>query len=189
MPKPTLQIVVASTREVRVGEAVARWVDEVARERDLFDVELVDLAAVGLPLFDEPNHPRLGQYVHEHTRAWSATVARADAFVFVMPEYNHSFNAALKNAIDHLFVEWQHKPVGLVSYGGAAGGARAVAMLKPVLSVLKMIPITEGVLIPFVHRSVVDGVFQASDFHRTAAVAMLDQVARMVEVLSPLRTE
>lgn len=188
MARPTLQILVASTREVRVGMAVARWVDEVARARHLFDVELVDLADVALPLFDEPNHPRLGQYVHEHTKAWSATVARADAFVFVMPEYNHSFNAALKNAIDHLFIEWQHKPVGLVSYGGAAGGARAVAMLKPVLSVLKMIPITEGVLIPFVHRVVIDGVFQPTDFNRTAAEAMLDQLAPMVEILRPLRT-
>jgi NAD(P)H-dependent FMN reductase len=100
--RPVLQVVAASTRPGRRGLAVARWVTRLAEAHGGFDVELVDLVEVGLPVFDEPHHPRLQQYVHQHTKDWSATVSRADAFVFVTPEYNHSFPGALKNALDFL---------------------------------------------------------------------------------------
>jgi hypothetical protein len=80
----------------------------------------IDLAEVGLPLLDEPNHPRLQQYSHQHTKDWSAAVSRADAFVLVTPEYNHSFPASLKNALDHLVRDRADKPAGIVSYGGVS---------------------------------------------------------------------
>lgn len=96
MPKPTLQIVIASTRPGRVGLPVAEWFRDIAERDGRFVVEIVDLAQVNLPFMDEPNHPRLRQYLHRHTKDWSATVDRADAFVFVMPEYNYGFNAPLK---------------------------------------------------------------------------------------------
>jgi NAD(P)H-dependent FMN reductase len=188
MTRPMLQVLIASTRPGRIGEPIARWVHGLAVEHGAFEVELVDLAEVALPLFDEPKHPILGQYENEHTKAWSAIVARADAFVFVMPEYNHGVNAALKNALDYLHAEWQHKPVGLVSYGGQSGGARAVAMLKPVLSVLRMVALVEGVLLSFPHGAIADGTFTADDRQTRSGGAMFDQLARMVEVLAPLRT-
>jgi len=187
MSRPILQVVVGSTRPERIGLPVARWIEGRAAEHGAFAVELVDLAEVALPLFDEPHHPRLGQYVHQHTRDWSATVSRGDAFVFVVPEYNHSFNAAIKNALDYLAVEWRYKPVGFVSYGGVAGGTRAVAMLKPVVAVLKMVPVVEAVPLPFVHRQVVDGVFQDDDRLRAAASAMFDELSRVAAALAPLR--
>ena len=95
---PLLQVFVVSTRKARSGPAVAQWFLERARQSKKFDVELVDLQAVNLPLLDEPNHPRLRQYQHAHTKAWSATVSRADAFVFVTPEYNFSAPPSLINA-------------------------------------------------------------------------------------------
>src|SRR5271167_1407231 len=98
MSTPKLQVIIASTRPSRVGPKVADWFYAEAVEHTGFDVELVDLAAVNLPLLDEPHHPRLRRYEHQHTRDWSASIERGDAFAFVMPEYNHSFNAALKNA-------------------------------------------------------------------------------------------
>ena len=107
MSRPILQIVIGSTRPGRVGLPVAEWFDEAAVSHGGFDVEVVDLADVGLPFFDEPRHPRSGQYDHEHTKRWSAIVDRADAFVFVVPEYNHGFNAEIKNALDFLHREWQ----------------------------------------------------------------------------------
>jgi hypothetical protein len=116
---PTLQIIIASTRPGRVGLPVARWFESRARTHGGLDVEVVDLAEIDLPFVDEPNHPRLRQYTQQHTKDWSAKVDAADAFVFVMPEYNYGFNAPLKNAIDYLHQEWLYKPVGLVSYGGA----------------------------------------------------------------------
>jgi NAD(P)H-dependent FMN reductase len=182
--RPVLAVVVGSTRPGRVGLPVARWVHDQAEVHGAFDTELVDLAEVALPLLDEPNHPRLGHYQHEHTHAWSATVGRADAFVFVTPEYNHGYPASLKNAIDYLYAEWRDKPVGFVSYGGVAGGTRAVAQLKTVVSPLKMVPVPEGVIVPFVHKMMTDGRFQPGDVQERSATAMLDELARTTARLS-----
>lgn len=188
--RPRLLIIIASTRPGRVGLPVGQWVSGRAEGHGDFEVEVADLAAIALPMMDEPNHPRLRQYEHRHTKAWSARVEVADAFVFVMPEYNHGFTAPLKNAIDFLVHEWAHKPVGLVSYGGVAGGTRAVQMLKPVLTVLKLVPVPEGVIIPFVqgHLSV-DRTFQANEAMDAAAIAMLDALGHWVSVLRPLRDQ
>src|ERR1700722_1138798 len=117
---PKLMIVIASTRPGRVGLPVGEWFHGRAREHAGFDVAMVDLAELELPLLDEASHPRLRQYTKQHTREWSAMVDDADAFVFVTSEYNHGYPAALKNAIDYLHHEWQYKPVGFVSYGGVA---------------------------------------------------------------------
>jgi NAD(P)H-dependent FMN reductase len=188
MNKPTLQIIVASTRPGRVGLPVAEWLRDRALEHGAFDVEVVDLAEVNLPFLDEPNHPRFRQYTHQHTKDWSATIDRADAFVFVMPEYNYGFNAPLKNAIDYLHYEWQYKPVGFVSYGGVSAGTRAVQMIKQVVTTLKMVPLSEAVSIPFVQQFIdEDGAVQANEVMETSATAMLDELARWAGALQPLR--
>jgi NAD(P)H-dependent FMN reductase len=190
VPKPLLQVVIGSTRPGRVGPAVAEWFARRAREHDGFDVEVVDLAEVNLPLLDEPNHPRLRQYVHEHTKAWSRTVERGDAFVFVHPEYNYGVNAALKNAIDYLHFEWQYKPVGFVSYGGVSGGLRAAQMLKQSATALKMVPVNDTVMAPFVSNSIdSDGVFQASELHDKSAHLLLDELGALAGALKSLRAD
>jgi L-histidine N-alpha-methyltransferase len=187
--QPILQIVIASTRPGRVGAPVAEWFTDRARAHGSFEVEVVDLAVVNLPMMDEPNHPRMRRYTHEHTKAWSATVERADAFVFVTPEYNYGFNAPLKNAIDYLHLEWQYKPVGFVSYGGVAAGTRAVQMLKQVVTTLRMTPVFEAVSIPFVAQFIDDeGVLQPNEVMDTAATQMLDELLRVEQALRPLRT-
>lgn len=175
-----LLVVIASTRPGRVGSAVGEWVVDRARAHGdgLFDVQVADLAEIGLPLLDEPHHPRLARYEHEHTRAWSATVAAADAFVFVMPEYNHSFSAPLKNALDYLVVEWEGKTVGLVSYGGLSGGTRAVVALQPVLANLALGGVRSNVEIAWVGELVDDGVFVPTERHERALAAQLDELAR-----------
>jgi NAD(P)H-dependent FMN reductase len=135
--KPVLRVIIGSTRPGRIGPSVAEWIIERAREHGGFDVEVTDLAELNLPMYDEPNHPRLKKYVHQHTKDWSALVEGSDAFIFVVPEYNYGFNAATKNAIDYVFNEWAHKAAGIVSYGGVAAGTRATQMLKQVFSALK----------------------------------------------------
>lgn len=184
---PKLEIVIASTRPGRVGLPVAQWVEGRAREHGGFEVELIDLLEVALPFFDEPSHPRLREYTKQHTRDWSATIDSADAFVFVMPEYNYGFTAPLKNAIDFLHHEWRHKPVGLVSYGGVAAGTRAAQMLKLVLTTLKMWPLPEAVSIPFVQQFLDEGELRANETMEQAASAMLDEMLAMTEALAPLR--
>jgi len=187
---PVLQIIVASTRPGRVGLPVARWVESEARAHNGFDdIELVDLAELDLPFMNEPHHPRLGQYVHQHTRDWSNKVAEADAFVFVMPEYNYGYNAELKNAIDYLYNEWQYKPVGLASYGGVSAGTRAAQMIKQVVTTLKMVPLNEAISIPFVHDFLDDSkTIVPNDVMREAATLMLDELVRVEAALRPLRT-
>jgi NAD(P)H-dependent FMN reductase len=189
VPRPVLQIISASTRPGRRGIAVARWVRQLAEQHGGFDVELVDLAEVDLPVFDEPHHPRLQQYTHQHTRDWSATVARADAFVFVTPEYNHSFPAGLKNALDYLSREWADKPAGLVSYGGVSAGLRAATALKPVLAALRMVPVVEAVSVPFFTQFLTDeDEFLPNSELEGGGKAMLDEILRLASVLGQLRT-
>ena len=188
MSKPTLQIIIGSTRPGRVGPAVAAWFRDRAVADGRFDAELIDLAEVGLPLLDEPAHPRLQQYTHQHTKDWSATISRGDAYVFVTPEYNYGFTAATKNALDYLHHEWQHKPVGFVSYGGVAAGTRAVQMLKQVVTTLRMVPVFDSVNIPFVQQFLdPSGVFQPNDVLEEAATTMLGELARVSGALSSLR--
>ena len=187
---PKLQVIIASTRPGRAGQPIAEWFYEQAVAHHGFEVELVDLAARKLPLMDEPHHPRLRKYTHQHTRDWSAKVDAADAFVFVMPEYNYGFTAPLKNAIDYLHQEWAYKPVGFVSYGGVAAGTRAVQMLKQVVTTLKMTPLTEAVAIPFFFQLLdEEGRLQATEIMEQAASAMLGELQRMERALRPLRQE
>ncbi len=183
---PHLQIVIASTRPGRVGERFGQWFADEARRHGVFDVEVVDLAEVALPFLDEPNHPKFGRYVHDHTKAWSATVSRADAFVFVAPEYNHGYNAVLKNALDFLHHEWADKPAGFVSYGGVAAGTRMVQALKPVLVSLRMVPVVESVNIPFQQQfHAPDGGVAPNQIMVESARAMLDELLRVTKLVRP----
>src|SRR5690242_19682950 len=119
---PTLSVLITSTRPGRVGLPVARWFIARAEAHGGFTVRVDDLAEIRLPFLDEPRHPRLRQYEHQHTRDWSARVDAADAFAIVTPEYNSGLPATLKNALDFLNQEWRYKPVGFVSYGGVSAG-------------------------------------------------------------------
>jgi NAD(P)H-dependent FMN reductase len=185
----TLQIIVGSTRPGRIGLPIAEWFAAAAKDHDSgFDVELVDLAEHDLPLMDEPNHPRLHQYTKEHTKRWSATIERGDAYVFVHPEYNYSFNAALKNAIDYLHAEWADKPVSFVSYGGISAGLRATQALKQVVTTLRMVPVFEAVPIPQASKYLDDeGVFVPNEMIAASVGPLVKELARLHGALAPLR--
>lgn len=186
---PHLQVITASTRPARKGAAVAEWFVGQARSHGGFDVEPVDLAEVDLPLFDEPKHPKLGDYAHAHTRDWSEIVQRADAFVVVTPEYDHGPPASLINALQFLVKEWAYKPLGFVSYGGVAAGGRAANTIKMTVTTLKMMPIPESVAIPFFAQHLDDsGTFAPPEVQEKAAVTMLDELLRWTEALRPLRS-
>ncbi|MBB3181756.1 NADPH-dependent FMN reductase [Variovorax sp. Sphag1AA] len=188
MTQPILHTLICSTRPGRVGPGVAEWAHAAAVAHGGFDARLVDLASFGLPVFDEPEHPRLGRYVHEHTKAWSASVNAADAFLFVLPEYNYGPPGALINALNYLVREWQYKAVGFVSYGGVSGGMRSVQVTKGLLTTLKMVPMLEAVAIPFVAQQLqAEGGIAANAVHGAAATAMLDELLRWTKALQGLR--
>lgn len=184
----TLQVVIASTRPGRVGPVVADWFVRRAEEHGGLEVRVTDLAELNLPFVDEPKHPKLRDYQHEHTRNWSATVDAADAFVFVTPEYNYTFPATLKNAIDFLHAEWAYKPVGFVSYGGVSGGLRSVQSLKPVVTTLAMFPLPMSVTLPFVANSITDGELAPGELAEGSAKAMLDELVRVSAAFAALRS-
>jgi NAD(P)H-dependent FMN reductase len=183
-----LNIIIGSTRPGRKGPSVAQWFHEFALSHGGFDPVLVDLADFALPVYDEPKHPRFQDYVHDHTRAWSASVASADAYVFVTPEYNYFAAPALINALDYVSVEWSYKPAGIVSYGGVSGGLRSAQTLKLLLTSLKVMPIPEGVPVPTFARLIdEDGVFRPNDLITTGAKTMLDELSRWTDALKPMR--
>jgi NAD(P)H-dependent FMN reductase len=185
---PKLYVIAVSTRPGRVGFPLSTWIFERAQAHGGFDAELVDLKEERLPLFDETAHPRLRQYEHEHTQRWSAKIDAADAFVFVTPEYDHGTPPSLINALIYLVHEWAHKPVGFVSYGGPAGGTRAVQMVKPMMAALKMVVLLESVSAPlFANRIDAKGVFNANELEEAAARVMLDALLEWTRALSVLR--
>jgi NAD(P)H-dependent FMN reductase len=170
-----------------VGLPVSQWVHGVADTVDGFDVDFVDLAELALPFMDEPHHPFAGKYTKQHTIDWSKRVDAADAFIFVTPEYNHSYSPALKNAIDFLAKEWSNKAVTVVSYGGTSAGTRAAMALDPVLTTVRLIKTATAVEMTGVGARIVDGVFEPSERESKALNAALAELVALSEVLAPLR--
>lgn len=185
---PKLLVIIGSTRPGRAGLPIAEWFIDRAKQQGGFEVEVADLAEIRLPLLDEPDHPRLRRYTHQHTKDWSDRVEGADAVVIVTPEYNYGYPASVKNAIDYLHDEWKDKAVGFVSYGGVAAGTRAVQQLKQVVTTLKMVPVFESVNIPF-HATFIDGEgrLQANEVMDKAADDMVNELLRLDGALSSLR--
>ena len=132
-----IAIIVGSTRPGRKAKDVADWVLEKAAGRPAADYELVDLLDWPLPMLSEPFPPSFGASPNEVTNKWAAKIAEYDGYVFVTPEYNRSTSAVLKNAIDHVYTEWNNKSVGFVSYG-SVGGARAVEHLRGMAGELQL---------------------------------------------------
>lgn len=184
-----LQVFLTSTRPGRAGESITQWFIEHARAHGRFDVTLVDLKEVALPLMDEPKHPRLRQYEHEHTKRWSARVEEADAFVFVLPEYNYCMPPAFVNALDYLQHEWAYKAAGIVSYGGVSAGLRSAQQARQLITALRMMPLPDAVSIPMFQQFMDDERhFKGNDVLTKSIGTMLDELERWTGALAPLRS-
>jgi NAD(P)H-dependent FMN reductase len=179
-------IITGSTRPNRKSPDVARWVLDLATARADAEYELVDIKDFELPLLDEPAPPSMGNYKQPHTQRWAAKIASLDAFVFVSPEYNHGITGALKNAIDFLFAEWNHKAAGFVSYG-SAGGARAVEQLRLVLAEVHVATVRAQVLLSLATDFEKYTTFKPDPRHEKAVATLLDQVIAWGGALKPLR--
>ncbi|HET6985322.1 MAG TPA: NAD(P)H-dependent oxidoreductase [Kribbella sp.] len=179
-------IILGSTRPGRNGEAVAKWVMDIAKQRDDAEFELVDLLDYKLPHLDETLLPSMGVYEQPHTKAWAEKIASFDGFVFVTPEYNHSTSAALKNAIDFLYKEWNNKAAGFVSYGGV-GGTRAVEHLRLVMAELQVADVRAQVALSLVTDFKNYSELAPAAFHVPEVNKVLDQVVAWSEALAHLR--
>lgn len=185
-----LKIISSTVRPGRKGSVVAAWITKLAKQNQNFNVELLDLGEINLPMMDEPNHPVLKKYQHEHTKQWSAKIDQADAFIFVTAEYDHNYPAPLRNALEYLSSEWSYKAAGIVSYGGVSAGTRAMNCLKADLSSFRIVPLMEAVNFPFFQQNINDeDEFEANEISHKAAQAMLTQLLRWTKGLKAIRED
>ena len=186
-----LKIISATVRPGRKGPVIARWVEDAARSHGAFEVEVLDLGEINLPLMNEAVHPIMRQYEHDHTKQWSAKIEEADAFIFVTSEYDYSYPASLKNALEYLVHEWAYKPAAIVSYSaGAFAGVRAVMSLKSDLLSLKTISLGEMVNIPFVHQFInEENQFVADEKLIAASAQMLNQLTRWTKGMKLIKED
>lgn len=145
MPKdPHIGVIVGSTRQGRFSDRPAQWIHDIASQRSDLSVELIDLRDYPLPMFDEPMSPAWGPPASPEAQRWAAKLATLDGLIVVTPEYNHGYAGVLKNALDHAYAEFIHKPIGFVGYGGV-GAARAIEQLRLVSIELQMAPVRNAV--------------------------------------------
>lgn len=179
-------IIVGSTRPGRKAAAVAKWVHDILKGRQDAEFEIVDIEDFKLPLLDEPVPPTMHQYRNAHTKTWSEKIASFDAYIFVTPEYNHATSAALKNAIDFLFHEWNNKAAGFVGYGGA-GGVRAVENLRLVMGEIKVADVRAQVALSMWTDFENFTTFKPHEGHDKAVHLMADEVIAWGGALKTLR--
>jgi NAD(P)H-dependent FMN reductase len=167
---------------------VAKWVYGIAQKRSDAQFEVVDIADFNLPLLDEPIPPSMAQYSKPHTKAWAAKVASFDGYVFVTPEYNHGPSAALKNAIDFVYAEWNNKAAGFVSYG-SAGGARAVEQLRLVMGEIQVADVRAQVMLSLFTDFENFTTFKPDPRHEQGVTTMLNQLIPWSEAMKTLRNK
>jgi NAD(P)H-dependent FMN reductase len=159
-------VIVGSTRQGRAGGRIGEWFAGRARGRADIAVEVVDLAEFAFPeRYPEEPTPEIVEFTE--------AVARAEAFVVVTPEYNRSFPASLKQAIDYAYEEWYAKPVGFVSYGSRSNGLYAVEALRCVFAELHTVTMRDGVSFDLL----ADGGGTETDEAARAATVLLDELA------------
>lgn len=142
--KPTIAVIIGSTRPARFADKPAQWILKQAKARQDMDVELVDLRDHPMPFFDELSTNLYVPSQNPDAIRWQKTVAKYDGFIFVVPEYNHSLPGVLKNALDQAYNEWNRKPFTAVGYGGV-GAARSIEHLRGVGIQLQMVSTTAAV--------------------------------------------
>jgi NAD(P)H-dependent FMN reductase len=171
-------VILASTREGRRGEGFARWIHALLWERKGVKLELLDLRDWRLPNYDHAAMPTVAEksYTDPTARGWVERIGALDGYVIVTPEYNHGYPGGLKNAMDHAYTAWANKPVAFVSYGGTAGGARAVEQLRLVAIELRMVPIRDEVNVRLIGLSLDAQGRPTEEFYAKRAAAMIDTV-------------
>lgn len=184
-----IKIIIGSRRPGRFGPQPAQWIAKMGEQfKDQATFEIVDLQELDLPFYDEPGIPSMTPPEKEHTKQWAKIVGEADGFVFITSEYNHSYAPNLKNAIDFLWHEWAHKPVGFVSYGSAEGGSRAVEHLRDIVGFVKMYDLSEHVALHNYFKDLdEEGNFQFNEMHEQKATALLESLVFWSEEMKESR--
>jgi NAD(P)H-dependent FMN reductase len=183
-----LKIISSTVRPGRKGPMIAAWIAEKATQTGEFEVEVLDLGEINLPMMNEANHPIMKKYEHEHTKNWSAKIEAADVFVFVTAEYDYNYPAPLRNAIEYLHSEWNYKAAGIVSYGGISAGTRAANSLKADLTTMSMVPLVHGVNFSMFTQFITEeGEFVPNELSHKSAEKMFIELIRWTKGLQVVK--
>lgn len=183
-----LKIISSTIRPGRKGPYIAGWIAALARRHGSFNVEILDLGEINLPLMNEPHHPVQQNYTHDYTKSWSAKIESAEAFIFVTAEYDFHYPAPLRNALEYLYHEWGYKAAGIVSYGGVSAGTRAAKNLMGDLPCFKVVPLADMVHLPFFSKMFNDqGEFTPPETSERSAMHLLDELARWSKGMKAIR--
>lgn len=179
-----IAIITTSVRENRVSPTVASWTKKVAENQNFDKVkfQIVDLADYNLPIFLSKNPEKLTN----ETKKWKSDLAKFDAYIFVVAEYNHAITGAFKNALDFLETELKDKPAGFVSYGGV-GGARAVENLRLILAELSVATVQRNVHFLLAYDFENFSIFKPQDFHKNNLKQLLNQLIKWANALKTIR--
>ncbi|MFQ8432793.1 NADPH-dependent FMN reductase [Amaricoccus sp. W119] len=194
MSKPKIVIIIGSTRKARFADKPAAWLLEEVKKRDDLEVELLDLRDFDLPLFDEVASNLWVPSSDERAVAWQNKIAEFDGYIFLTPEYNHSINGALKNALDQAYKEWNRKPAAAMGYGGV-GAARAIEHLRGIAIELQMVPLRNAVHLgggEFMKVSPLGKngeMSEVADILRPSLGAMLDELVWWANATKAARTK
>jgi len=178
-----IQIIIGSIREGRRGKSIGEWAYRAASARGDLSVELIDLNDWNLPMFDLAKPPIMGNYANPLQQRWAKKIKAADGYVFISPEYNHSFPSALKNAIDYLYAEWGRKPATFIGYG-PTGAIRSIEQLRLVLLELNMAPLGKALHLMRVHEKMEDNRFLGDEQDAANLNHVLDELLWWSRALS-----
>lgn len=185
--KLNIGVIIASTRPVRNGTQIADWVKQTTSKDTEANYTYLDLAEINLPFLAEPKLPSMGDYELETTKKWAAQVEAQDGFLIIIPEYNHSYPASLKNAFDTLYSEWAMKPVGYVGYG-SVGGARSIEAFSNALLNAEAVPLTSSSTnIMLFNQLDENGNFSASEYNENSLEGTLGKLKHWAKVLKAAR--
>ncbi len=179
-------IIIGSTRPGRKSDQVAKWYYDIAKSRSDAEFDIIDLAEVNLPLYDEPIPAGYHDYQNEHTKKWAEKIAPYDGFVIVTAEYNHSIPAVLKNALDYLYYEWNNKAVAFVSYG-SSNGVRAVNTLRLIAGEMQMADVRQQVMFSIFTDFDENGKFLAPEGKEDSVKDQLNQLIPWAKALKSVR--
>ncbi len=187
-----IAIIVGSTRQHRLADRVAQWVERAARDMEGWHVTVLDLKDMQLPLYHDETLPAAmhGTYANEKVAAWSHAINKAEAFLILSPEYNHSVPAPLKNALDWLYPEWADKPAGIIGYSSSPiGGARAIEHLRTILGTLGVATVKTALTIGRAQDVISEDGVCKDDTLNSVLRTEFDQVDAWGKAFSRLHTE
>lgn len=191
MEKPKILVILGSSREGRRGDKVAKAAMTSLSKVKSATFEFIDLRDWDFPFYNLPGYPstKRGVFESDLQKKWAKKIEDGDGFIFITPEYNHGYSAVLKNAIDFLWYEWNHKPVTFISYGSMSGGLRAVEQLRQVVIEVEMVPIRESVALMYIKRLIDENGILKDDSFDHRVVDLGEKITKWAEALKKIRKD